>query len=458
MLTYTLFGCLFHRQSLQMFFFSVLESSVFLSSHKREVSFAEAGFLAQWLDVKQTRVDREGIMNATAYFQEDEETEQGLVGACVILGVCFLVGTPGNLLVVWTILKHVKQRSHTVLLILHLAAADLLVLVTLPLWIYSLARSWVFGEAACKAMVYIINACMYSSVFIITIMSVERFLAIRYPFASIGWRRRQALNKVLLIIWMASFLLSIPVIVTHTLGEVHGQNQCLFREYETDAQEAVLLILESLIGFVIPFFTLLVCYGCLFSRIVQMNFKSKRKSTVLICSVVVMFALCWIPHHVGNLLSLISLALKHSNPHMAESLEEASATMTIIAGALVFISSSVNPVIYVFAARTFRSSLRETGIQKLFQHLSSAVSGEGNKELSFVSKRQSSHTTNSQCITDSNVTVDVNMESCITTDWLCKKRHTHKLNNNNNHYNCYFSKKSAEVFNAILYFRIAFIF
>ncbi|XP_073693561.1 leukotriene B4 receptor 1 [Garra rufa] len=354
-------------------------------------------------------------MNATAYLQADEETELGLVGASVILGVCFLVGTPGNLLVVWTILKHVKQRSHTVLLILHLAVADLLVLITLPLWIYSLTQSWVFGEAACKAMVYIINACMYSSVFIITIMSVERFLAVRYPFASAGWRRRQALNKVLLMIWIASFLLSIPVIVTHTLDEVHGQKQCLFREYETVTQEAVLLILESLIGFVIPFVTLLICYGCLFSRIAQMNFKSKRKSTVLICSVVVMFALCWIPHHVVNLISLISLTVKHSNPDMAESLEDARNTMTFIAGALAFISSSVNPVLYVFAARTFRSSLRETGIQKLFQHLSSAVSGEGNKELSFVSKRQSSHTTNSQCLTDSKVPMDVAMESCIST-------------------------------------------
>ncbi|XP_043101817.1 leukotriene B4 receptor 1 [Puntigrus tetrazona] len=354
-------------------------------------------------------------MNATASFQEDEETELGLAGACVILGVCFLVGTPGNLLVVWTILKHVKQRSHTVLLILHLAVADLLVLVTLPLWIYSLARSWVFGEAACKAMVYIINACMYSSVFIITVMSVERFLAVRYPFASIGWKKRQALNKVLLIIWMASFLLSIPIIETQTLGDVHGQNQCLFREYESDAKEAVFLTLESLIGFVIPFFTLLVCYGCLFSRIVQMNFKSKRKSTGLICGVVVMFGLCWIPYHVGNFLSLISLAVKHSNPVVAESLEEACTTMTIIAGALAFISSSVNPVLYVFAARTFRSSLRETGIQKLFQHMSSAVLGEGNKELSFVSKRQSSHTTNSQCLMDSKAPVDTTMESCIST-------------------------------------------
>ncbi|XP_048040551.1 leukotriene B4 receptor 1 [Megalobrama amblycephala] len=353
-------------------------------------------------------------MNATAYLHGDEETELGSVGACVILAVCFLVGTPGNLLVMWTILKYVKERSHTVLLILHLAAADLLVLITLPLWIYSLARSWVFGEAVCKAMVYIINACMYGSVFIITIMSVERFLAVRYPFFSISWRK-QALNKILLIIWMASFLLSIPVIVTHTLGEVHGHDQCTFREYTSDIQEAVLLILETLIGFIVPFFTMLVCYGCLFNRIAQMNFRSKRKSTVLICSVVVIFALCWIPHHVGNFLSLISLALKHSNPDMAESLEDACTTMAIIAGALVFISSSVNPVLYVFAARSFRSSLRETGIQKLFQHLSSSASVERNKELSFVSKRQSSHTTNSQSLIDSKLPEDVAVESCIST-------------------------------------------
>ncbi|TRY82079.1 hypothetical protein DNTS_006698 [Danionella cerebrum] len=354
-------------------------------------------------------------VNAMNHLQPQVDNELGLVGACVIMAVCFLVGTPGNLLVIWSILKYVKQRSHTVLLILNLAVADLLVLITLPLWIYSLARSWVFGEAACKAMVYVIYASMYSSVFIITIMSVERFLAVRYPFVSARWKRKQILNKVLLSVWTASFLLSIPVIRTQTLDKVYGEDQCLFREYESDAQEAVLVILETLIGFLIPFITLLVCYGCLFSRIAQMNFKSKRKSTVLICSVVVMFGLCWIPHHVGNTLSLISVALKTSNPDMADSLNDVCTTMSIIAGALVFVSSSVNPVLYMFAARTFRSSLRETGIQKLFQHLSSGASVEGNKELAFVSKRQSSEATNSHLLTEPKTQTDVAVESSICT-------------------------------------------
>ncbi|KAF0043383.1 hypothetical protein F2P81_004720 [Scophthalmus maximus] len=338
-----------------------------------------------------------------------EEFDGGTAVVCVILGLSFLVGAPGNLLVIWTILRHVKQRSHTVVLILHLAAADLLVLITLPVWIYSLANSWVFGEASCKAMVFMINACMYSSVFLITLMSVERFLAVRYPFASAGWKRKKALNKVLLTLWTAAFLFSIPVIPTQVVEAESGEEQCLYRLYTSVTQELVCVLLETLVGYILPFSILVVCYGCLCSRITQMNFKSKRKSTVLIASVVIVFGICWTPHHIGNVLSLIILAIEESS---AATLESVRTTMTFIAGAMVFISSTVNPILYMFAARTFRSSLRDTGIQKLFRHISSTSPGEGNREVSFVSKRQSNQTNSSQCVLESKDQIDILMKMC----------------------------------------------
>lgn len=342
-----------------------------------------------------------------------EEFDGGTALVCVILGLSFLVGAPGNLLVIWTILRHIKQRSHTVVLILHLAIADLLVLITLPLWIYSLAHSWVFGEASCKAMVFMINACMYSSVFLITLMSVERFVAVRYPFASADWKRKKALSKVLLALWTAAFLFSIPVIPTQVTGQVEedsDEEQCLYRQYTSVAQELVCVLLETLVGYVFPFTILVVCYGCLCSRITQMTFKSKRKSTVLIASVVVVFAICWTPHHIGNILSLVILALEDS-PN-ATRVESVKNTMTFIAGAMVFISSTVNPLLYMFAARSFRSSLRDTGIQKLFRHISSTSPGEGNRELSFVSKIQSNQTHSSQCVTESKDQMDILIKMC----------------------------------------------
>ncbi|XP_061600936.1 leukotriene B4 receptor 1 [Cololabis saira] len=340
------------------------------------------------------------------------EEFDGKVVVSVILALSFLVGAPGNLLVIWTILRHVKQRSHTVVLILHLAAADLLVLITLPLWIYSLARSWVFGETCCKAMVFMINACMYSSVFLITVMSVERFMAVRYPFASAIWKRKQALNKVLLALWTTAFLFSIPVIPTQVVGDDSGEEQCLYRMYTSVAQELVCVLLETVVGYILPFFILVVCYGCLCSRIIQMTYRSKRKSTVLIASVVIAFAICWTPHHIGNILSLLILAISGHDNDMANNLESVRDTMVFVSGGMVFISSTINPILYMFAARSFRTSLRDTGIQKLFRHISSTSPGEGNRELSFVSKIQSSLTNSSQCVTESKDQIDILVKMC----------------------------------------------
>ncbi|XP_067279559.1 leukotriene B4 receptor 1 [Pseudorasbora parva] len=294
----------------------------------------------------------------------EDWSSAGNTAACVILGVCFLVGTPGNLLVAWTILKYVKQRSHTVLLILHLAAADLLVLITLPLWIYSLARSWVFGEAACKAMVYIINACMYSSVFIITIMSVERFLAVKYPLKMLYWNNGTPMSRILVVTWILSFILGIHVILTQHLDvDDDGMEHCLYRVYSSVSFEVFCICLETLLGFIIPFFTLAICYCQVATKLRKIRFKTKKKSIFLVGGVVVAFVLCWLPHHILNIVGMVDLLVGQDEPsHIPNS-------AVFISGALAFISSSVNPVLYVFASRNFHVDLQRSGIVKLFQDL-----------------------------------------------------------------------------------------
>ncbi|XP_062404719.1 leukotriene B4 receptor 1-like [Sardina pilchardus] len=300
--------------------------------------------------------------NSTAL---DEGSMASTSVACVILSLSFLVGAPGNLLVIWTILKHIKLRSHTVVLILHLAVADLLVLVTLPLWIYSLASSWIFGNSTCKALTYIINVCMYSSVFLITIMSIERYVAICYPLKMLGWKGLGTLYKCLGVMWFVSFLLGIPALLIHYVDVTDdGSLQCIFKNHTSDNQELFCLCLESSVGFVIPFSILAISYCQVVTRLNQLHSATKQRSTVLISSVVVAFALLWLPHHILNIIDVIIMYAGNSTPDIKDN-------FVLIAGALAFISSSVNPVLYAFAARHFQGGLRRSGFVKLFLDIAS---------------------------------------------------------------------------------------
>ncbi|XP_042561406.1 leukotriene B4 receptor 1 [Clupea harengus] len=294
----------------------------------------------------------------------DEWSMASIRVACVILSLSFMVGAPGNLLVIWTILKHVKKRSHTVVLILHLAIADLLVLITLPLWIYSLANSWIFGQVMCKATAYVVNACMYSSVFLLTIMSVERLVAIRYPFKMLGLKNVDMLKKCLGVMWFSAFLLGIPVILTLYVDKNDdGTPQCAFKKF-TSVSELFCVCLETSMGFVIPFSILAICYCQVARELKQIRSTAKRRTTVLISSVVLAFALLWLPHHILNITDVIILSTGISEPTYKEFIVH-------IAGALVFISSAVNPVLYAFAARNFQGGLRNSGFVKLFLDVAS---------------------------------------------------------------------------------------
>ncbi|KAF5897069.1 leukotriene B4 receptor 1-like [Clarias magur] len=302
--------------------------------------------------------------NSTAL--EDELAMAGGAVVYVILSVCFVVGTPGNLLVVWTIMRHVKQRCHTLLLIMHLAVADMLVVVTLPFWIYSLAWSWIFGEATCKAMGYIIYVCMYASIFLIMFMSVERYLAVRYPFKMLRWKNSNAVNLILIACWTLALLLGLPDIFKRSVKSTEAVQRCFTTEFDSVALNVFCLCLETLIGFLIPFLTLAVCYARVASQLRQMHRKNKQKSAFLISGVVVVFAVCWLPHHVINVIHVAKLLGTDTEDHA-----EVSEAAEFISGALVFISSSVNPMLYAFAARNFQGNLRKSKMAKLFQEIAS---------------------------------------------------------------------------------------
>uniref|UniRef100_A0A663DP80 G-protein coupled receptors family 1 profile domain-containing protein n=1 Tax=Aquila chrysaetos chrysaetos TaxID=223781 RepID=A0A663DP80_AQUCH len=284
---------------------------------------------------------------------------------CIILSLSFIIGTPGNCIVIWTVCTKTKQVSPSVLLILNLAIADVLVLITLPIWIYSFADSWVFGVIFCKILVFVIYCSMYASIFLITALSLERLMAVFYPFTIQRYKTKEKISLIVFLIWFLSITFGISVIPFQETEEMNGRLLCTCRSYSSNRQKVSYLLLETLAGFVIPFLIICTCYMCVARRISRMTYQSKRRSERLIASIVVVFILCWFPHHLFNILDIISIQIELSNEELSLALDEIVGKGVYVSGALVFISSCINPLLYAFAARRFRNHLRFAKISNL---------------------------------------------------------------------------------------------
>ncbi|KAJ8261551.1 hypothetical protein GJAV_G00155630 [Gymnothorax javanicus] len=180
-----------------------------------------------------------------------------------ILCVAFVLGFPGNLFVVWTVLCRMTRRSVTCLLVLNLAAADALVLLSAPIFIRSLTGrvSWEFGAGMCKSVHYLCGVNMYASIYLICLMSADRWLAVSRPFLSQRMRTKRALWGLLLGLWSLAFLLALPVPFYRSNVTLDGSvYYCIPYHWGSVGHQVFQYLMETIMGFLLPFLIIILCY------------------------------------------------------------------------------------------------------------------------------------------------------------------------------------------------------
>ncbi|XP_044515351.1 leukotriene B4 receptor 1-like [Gracilinanus agilis] len=291
--------------------------------------------------------------------------------ACVVLGLAFILGVPGNLAVVWTVWRRMKAPQPTVLLILNLAAADLLALVTVPFWIHALSGAWSLGPSVCRVLVWLVNGSMFSGVLLITLLSAERLAALSRPFHLQRWWQRAGTRRVLGLLWVAALALAAPAPLTA------DTSSCLQRHFSSGRQLVTLLLLETVAGFVGPFTVIAVCSAFFRSRLRTLCHPSKRRAGRIVAAVVVAFAGFWLPYHASNGAAVAAELLEDSSEELAAWLLSAAAVGHSISGPLTFLSSCINPLLYAFAARR-SGGLR--GLAALFTRMVPSFDSDGAHE------------------------------------------------------------------------------
>ncbi|KAI5612404.1 Gpr7 [Silurus asotus] len=282
----------------------------------------------------------------------------------VIYSVICAVGLTGNTAVIYVILKAPKMKTVTNMFILNLAIADDLFTLVLPINIAEhLLHYWPFGEVLCKIILSIDHYNIFSSIYFLTVMSVDRYLVVLATVRSkrMPYRTYRAAKIVSLCVWMLVILIVVPFTV---FGGVYISPD------DSDRKSCVLSfpspeglwfkasrIYTLILGFAIPVSTICILYTMMLYKLRNMRLntnakaldKAKKKVTIMVFIVLAVCLFCWTPFHLSTIVALTTDL----------------GTTPLVIGISYFITSlsyansCLNPFLYAFLDDSFRKAFKK---------------------------------------------------------------------------------------------------
>lgn len=145
-----------------------------------------------------------------------------------ILSIMCFVGVSGNIYTLVIMCHSMKTAASMYIYIINLALADLLYLLTIPFVVCTyFLKGWYFGEAGCRILISMDFLTMHASIFTLTIMSTERYFAVLKPLDT--FKRSKSYRKAIAaLVWVASLILTLPMMVCIQLTPVGNTAMCQF--------------------------------------------------------------------------------------------------------------------------------------------------------------------------------------------------------------------------------------
>ncbi|XP_009935185.2 B1 bradykinin receptor [Opisthocomus hoazin] len=281
-----------------------------------------------------------------------------------------VIGMLGNVFVLFTYSLHKGSLNIAEIHLMILAIADLIFLTCLPFWAENIRNkfNWPFGNFLCRSTSASISLNMYTSIYLLVAVSVDRYLTFVHTLNHRAIRSRTMAKGICLLTWFFGILLSIPTFMFRTVKHFPLWNiSACTLDLPTPSWVAAESLVFNIVGFVLPSTAIIFLnFSTIWS--LQKNTQEQRvlrtksckehkgtKATRLIFAVVLMFLLCWTPYHFIVFLDVLYETEMVKGCFWGELLnfgEQFGYTLAIT-------NSCINPVIYVFVGKYFRQKALE---------------------------------------------------------------------------------------------------
>lgn len=301
-------------------------------------------------------------------------------GLCVSLlvfsALIFLLGFFGNALVIWMAGFKMKRTVNTTWY-LSLAISDFVFCAFLPFSVANMVmEEWIFGLAMCKTASSVMFLNMFSSIFLLVVISVDRFVSVAFPVWAQNHRSLGKASAVVVLAWLLAMVLSLPSAIFRQVGTHLGRAQC-FNNYTLSYVSHSAVVLSRLAaGFIVPFIVIICCYYAIVVKVRSNRMMTKSSKPFRVMSALVAaFFVCWLPYHVFVVLEL------HHQRYNHEVLTNGLKVGTAMAAA----NSFLNPVLYVFMGNDFKKTFRHSVLSKM----ENAMAEEGRTVSRYLSRSSS---------------------------------------------------------------------